>query len=674
MSKLAWVLLPLMLAAAWVGVLALRGRLPARPVLNVWFSLLLLMYVSTTAGLGIFWVANQHLPVFDWHYLFGYSTVLLLALHLAFNFRVVWRHFTAMRTAAKTVPARPTQTADRGRRGAFGLLGGLGVLAASGAAFVLGLRHGRTELRIETPAQSSGALATEQDTALAVVERFHQFSAHSRSGVLRRAPAVDWGDPPPPFKAYPGAAQIRLPAPQSAHAESQAPAAARAASADPSTAFDQAAMGALLWHTAGVSERRGGIHFRTSPSSGALFATELYVAVRAVAGVAPGLWHYDAQQHVLQRVLQGGAERAPSTAALGAGDAAASAGGDAPAHVIASAIFRRSGHKYHDRAYRYMLADLGHALENLRAAAAAIGLNAGFARQFDEARAAAALGLDEAEEGVLALIALWPADTPARNPAVAAANTGADARNQLASGWRPPSLAANAAAPLGVTDAIHRATSLRAVAEPARTASSPAAPLPSPATPPLRLPPPVTANAPMLAVIARRRSIRRFAATPVPLADLSALLDAMARRHAPLLSDAVRIDLVANAVQGVAPGAWRYEPAAHALHPRRAGVDLRGAAQRAALDQDVIGAAAVVFVLSIDHAAFAADPAGAARGYRHAFLEAGLVGERLYLEAGARGLGVCAVGAFYDDEAATLVAVDPAREWVVHFAALGVPG
>lgn len=36
------------------------------------------------------------------------------------------------------------------------------------------------------------------------------------------------------------------------------------------------------------------------------------------------------------------------------------------------------------------------------------------------------------------------------------------------------------------------------------------------------------------------------------------------------------------------------------------------------------------------------------------------------------GLGACAVGAFYDDEAAALVGVNPAHEWVVHFAALGV--
>jgi len=100
---------------------------------------------------------------------------------------------------------------------------------------------------------------------------------------------------------------------------------------------------------------------------------------------------------------------------------------------------------------------------------------------------------------------------------------------------------------------------------------------------------------------------------------------------------------------------------------------LRQRSRAAALDQDVIGDAAAVFVLSMARAAFAADPSGPARGYRHAFLEAGLIGERLYLEAGARGLGVCAVGAFYDDEAAALVGVDPQHEWIVHFAALGVP-
>jgi len=105
-----------------------------------------------------------------------------------------------------------------------------------------------------------------------------------------------------------------------------------------------------------------------------------------------------------------------------------------------------------------------------------------------------------------------------------------------------------------------------------------------------------------------------------------------------------------------------------------AALALRLRARAAALDQDVVGAAAAVLLLSIDRQALAADPDGFARAWRHAFLEVGLAGERAYLEAGARGLAVCAVGAFHDDEAARLVAADPAREWVAHFVALGLPG
>lgn len=133
----------------------------------------------------------------------------------------------------------------------------------------------------------------------------------------------------------------------------------------------------------------------------------------------------------------------------------------------------------------------------------------------------------------------------------------------------------------------------------------------------MRLPPPRAVLVPdqVQALIARRRSVRRFSDQALPLATLGA-----------------------------------------------------------ALDQDVVGDAAVVFVLSIDRAALALDPGGPARGYRHAFIESGLVGERLYLAGAALGPGVCGVGAFYDDESSRLVNTDPAREWVVHFAALGVPG
>jgi SagB-type dehydrogenase family enzyme len=117
------------------------------------------------------------------------------------------------------------------------------------------------------------------------------------------------------------------------------------------------------------------------------------VAVRALPGLAPGLWHYDAQSHALEQLR----EATGDELLLGAIDDDALL--DAPAMVAATAIFRRSGHKYRDRTYRYVLADLGHALENLRVAAGAVGVQARFVAAFDEARAAQTLEVNEAEEG-----------------------------------------------------------------------------------------------------------------------------------------------------------------------------------------------------------------------------------------------------------------------------------
>jgi SagB-type dehydrogenase family enzyme len=646
MDKLAWVALPLLLALAALGLAWARGRLPSRLALNVASSLLLLVYLGVTAGLGIFWVANQHLPVFDWHYLFGYATVALLLVHLGFNFRVVWRTLTQRRAAAAPraeLPRAGPRAAAPARR--VPVLGLAGALLLAAGAYALGLRHGRTELRVQPAAAGPGTAgaappapaAEAAATALAVVEAFHEFSAHSRVGLFRRAPGADWGGAPPPFKAWPGLPTLALPPPSWQAMPARATGAPLALPA----------LATLLFAAAGVNLRRGGIAFRTSPSSGALFASELYLRVHRVAGLAPGLYHYDGGTHRLVRL--------PGRADAGAAEPLPDL------EIVASALFRRSGHKYRDRTYRYVLADLGHLLENLRVAALALGVAARPWRQFDESACAARFGLDEAEEGVLARWALGAGSAEA----VAAAE---------ALAWQAAPVGTGGA--LGVTDAIHRATSLRPASAPATPAPPAAAPPPAAAAAAgsgrsRALPPPARAAMPPLERIARRRSERRYSAAALAPAALSALLDAALRRTAPLLSDAVRVHVLTAAVDGLPAAAWHYDPQAHRLLQATTPDGLRSRARSAALSQDVAADAAAVIVLALDRAAFMADAAGAARGWRHAFIEAGLVGERLYLEAAALGLGCCGVGAFYDDEAAALLGVDPAREWVVHFTTIG---
>lgn len=63
--KIVWLLSPILLYAAILAVLVWRGRAPSRAALVVQNSLLLVAYFLATAGLGIFWVANQQLPTFD---------------------------------------------------------------------------------------------------------------------------------------------------------------------------------------------------------------------------------------------------------------------------------------------------------------------------------------------------------------------------------------------------------------------------------------------------------------------------------------------------------------------------------------------------------------------------------------------------------------------------------
>lgn len=268
MPKLAWVLIPLAVYAAVLAVLAWRGRAPARLSLNVHTSLLLLAYLLATAGLGIFWVANQQLPVFDWHYLFGYATLGLVSVHLVFNLPIVVRWF------ARKQP-KP-QAPQRG--GPRLVLHAVALAAAFAVAYFVGTRQAGDALPAAVPG--------DMPASVQAVVQYHSFSSASRGGVFKRAPGVDWGSPPPPFKRYNAVETIALERGAAGGASLgdmlRQPASARR--------LDLAGLGEMLYLSAGVTQKRGGHALRAAPSSGALFPSELYVVARSVDGLAPGLY------------------------------------------------------------------------------------------------------------------------------------------------------------------------------------------------------------------------------------------------------------------------------------------------------------------------------------------------------------------------------------------------
>jgi len=59
------------------------------------------------------------------------------------------------------------------------------------------------------------------------------------------------------------------------------------------------------------------------------------------------------------------------------------------------------------------------------------------------------------------------------------------------------------------------------------------------------------------------------------------------------------------------------------------------------------------------------------RSYRYALLEAGHIGQNLYLAATSMGLGACSIGAFMDDPINAMLGVDGVEEAAIYMLAVG---
>lgn len=607
---------PLLALGLWAAVALLRGRLSRRSA-NVAVALVLLLYVVVTAALGVFWVARMDLPVFDWHYLFGYGLLLVLALHLALQVPSLAAFFRRASPAWLLSPdgrrfARPMRALGSI---AFGL-----VLLAPALAWLVGRALPAQRIRIEGGTNPGSASATalasrsvwiERDgKRVSVPEYVWAESRHTRSGVLR-APGV--APPrPPAVRQMDGARSVTLPRPRALGHPTRADAGARIVA----ERLDLPKLSELLHHTYGVTARAGDeLPFRAAASAGALYPTDVFVVAPSDAVIAAGVHYYDPEAHALRFV--GGIELV--TRALGAlpGDSAARS---APLVVVLGATFDRSAFKYDTRAYRYVGLDAGHVAWNLVEAADVLGLPCTLEPWFDDDALSSALGLDADGEGAI-LAAACGGQAPS------------GARQRPAHG--PVSLP-DSADLMELTRLSHRLTSWRlgegAPAEGDAGAAFGWQPRARSADP--------------LALMRERRSFRNLSSQAVSRAELDAVLDAARGAIGALgLPALVEVLVAVRAVTGLAPGTYRL---GEALAVALASPDVAPRLQAAGLGQEVLGRAA--FVVTFALRPETAEP----RDFRHALLQAGLAGEAVYLEAGARGLGACGVGAFFDDELAQL--------------------
>jgi putative peptide maturation dehydrogenase len=142
---------------------------------------------------------------------------------------------------------------------------------------------------------------------------------------------------------------------------------------------------------------------KSNPSGGGLHPLEAYVLVRRVAGVASGLYHYNAVEHALEPIAKLTADEADARALVFVAGQQYLA--EAPVLVVLAARFARSFWKYrrHPKAYRAIVLEAGHVSQNLYLAATELGLGAFVTAAINEIAIEQALALDALEESALAV-------------------------------------------------------------------------------------------------------------------------------------------------------------------------------------------------------------------------------------------------------------------------------
>lgn len=499
---------------------------------------------------------------------------------------------------------------------------------------------------------------------------YHQRTKYSPS-TLGQGHSIDWEHPPDQFKEYRGAPVFDMrPYLPTNQPEEYSP---ERGLNDTEGPFALPRLSMLLFATNGVTgvaySGQQQLYFRAAPSAGALYPTDLYLAVRDHADMPDGIYYYHVRNHSLVEVYPKGLGPTGEEIFSRLTDACFGDAVVAGARValIATAVYFRSSWRYGERAYRRCLLDTGHVLGNLDIVAPKLNLCTTAIGGFVDSEVADLLAIVPEKEGVLAVFPLREqADYPSMAP-------GPTAR---------PSDAAEPEAEADPIRAIHNAGAIR---QGARADAPPGESLDYAVNPKYEFatgiklkPTGLDLSDQIEGAILRRRSTRAFSGEPLKLGELADLLafayrpdlklgaDSLPRLMAPSLLETF---VVVNRLEGVAPGVYYFAPGFMELLAVKQ-AEVRREIFHLCLGQELARDASVVVIhtsdLEIATARFGS------RAYRYLHLDAGHIGERMNVAAMRLGVGASGIGGFFDDEVNELLGI-PAKELCVYITCLGRP-
>ncbi|BBO77575.1 hypothetical protein DSCW_49920 [Desulfosarcina widdelii] len=473
---------------------------------------------------------------------------------------------------------------------------------------------------------------------------YHRATSYQRYQISPHA--LDWANQPSLVKNYPGLPRVPLPRdldlPRIDYFTRACRPGSESHTSDVAPDLKQIAAALQLSHgvTARAVHSGQPFYYRSVASAGALYPFELYLTAHGIDGLDAGLYYYDPLAFSLT-VLR----RQPLPAIPRVDRAVA-------ATFYVTGIFFRSAWKYRGRAYRYVVLDAGHLLENLRLALGALNQRFSIHLDFDDEQTANLLGLDSELEVCLACIHLH-IDT----------DKGTDTANSielepLSADIRQASQVSGREVAYPEILNIHRAGSGSGGGGSAEASSLMVA---THGNPLARIDLdsstlPIAAD--YTQVLGRRRSRRNFIPASVSRENFMTFVETMAQSMGSRsgMPAACRSALTAGILAGenmpLPPGFYLLDPEKRQLEQRIAG-SLIEAMAAACLDQMWLKHAGLHLLFLTDLTYL--DEIWGARGYRYAMIEAGSLGQQAYLAATALGWGACGIGAIYDREAADLL-------------------
>lgn len=466
---------------------------------------------------------------------------------------------------------------------------------------------------------------------------------HRKTSYTRGHLGIGWwekGDPPSIFKSYPGASTITLPRDLSFPSVSlEEVLNEKAGLSQSGIPITLTTLSVFLFLSYGITAiiRDERFSFRTVPSAGALYPAELFLSLSGISDLHPGIYHYNPAHHSLVEIARFEKRETPLPFV----------------QTFVSGIFYRSSSKYRERAFRYVLMDGGHLLEQVFLAGKAVGLHPvkpteTFRLPYGISSWEDFISVDPDHETVLGTAIF-------ENPPVYGTINYTMDQERLRSSSK---VAKRCPVPPIIIEVSKTTGGGLFIAEEYLSSLDKSS---FPDYEPLR--------APFSNITLSRRSRRNFLIRPVSHKVIFSFL----RGIAGLVSSDLRVFFAVERCGNELPNGI-YEVICEGknikLRSLKYGSFLSRCAH-ASLDQMWLSDAVlhVIIAASIEQLEKQFGPSS----YRNALLQAGRIGQRIYLIAEALELACCGIGAFYDDELRKVL--DLPTEWdVLYLLGVGVRG